>query len=69
MARLAVGSGDKDVATSRREIRMTRSSAKLRECTERTFGSYRFIRLTRNPTVPAPARFEATVKQPGDVVI
>jgi hypothetical protein len=48
---------------------MTRSSAKLRECTERTFGSYRFIRLTRNPERPSPVRFEATVKQPEDVVI
>jgi hypothetical protein len=48
---------------------MTRSSAKLVECTERTFGSYRFIRLTRNPERPSPVRFEATVKQPEDVVI
>jgi hypothetical protein len=50
---------------------MTRSSAKLRvvDDTERTFGSYRFIRLTRNPAMPSPVRFEATVKQPEDVVI
>jgi hypothetical protein len=48
---------------------MTRSSAKLRECTERTFGSYRFIRLTRNPERPSPVRFEATAKGDGDIVI
>jgi hypothetical protein len=50
---------------------MTRSSAKLRvvDDTERTFGSYRFIRLTRNPGIPSPVRFEATVKQPEDVVV
>jgi hypothetical protein len=48
---------------------MTRSSAKLRECTERTFGSYRFIRLTRNPGLVPPVRFEATVKQPEDVIV
>jgi hypothetical protein len=50
---------------------MTRSSAKLVECipVERTFGSYRFIRLTRNPERPSPVRFEATVKQPEDVVV
>jgi hypothetical protein len=31
--------------------------------------SYRFLRLTRNPCLPSPARFEPTVKQSGDVVI
>jgi hypothetical protein len=50
---------------------MTRSSAKLRvvDDTERTFGSYRFIRLTRNPERPSPVRFEATAKGDGDIVI
>jgi hypothetical protein len=50
---------------------MTRSSAKLRVVmpTERTFGSYRFIRLTRNPGLVPPVRFEATVKQPEDVIV
>lgn len=50
---------------------MTRSSAKLRvvDDTERTFGSYRFIRLTRNPAMPSPVRFEATAKGEGDIVI
>jgi hypothetical protein len=48
---------------------MIRSSAKLVECTERTFGSYRFIRLTRNPERPSPVRFEATVKREGDLIL
>jgi hypothetical protein len=50
---------------------MTRSSAKLRvvDDTERTFGSYRFIRLTRNPGLVPPVRFEATAKGDGDIVI
>jgi hypothetical protein len=48
---------------------MTRSSAKLRERTERTFGSYRFIRLTRNPGLVPPVRFEATVKGEGDLIL
>ena len=50
---------------------MTRSSAKLRVVipTERTFGSYRFIRLTRNPGLVSPVRFEATVKREGDLIL
>lgn len=28
-----------------------------------------FLRLTRNPALPSPERFEPTVKQPDDVVI
>ncbi len=32
-------------------------------------GSLRFIRLTRNPGLKSPARFQATVKRAGDIII
>jgi hypothetical protein len=31
--------------------------------------SLKFLRLTRNPALPSPVRFKATVKGDGDVVI
>lgn len=36
---------------------------------ERVYGSPGFIKLTRNPAMPRPARFEPTRKASGDVVI
>jgi hypothetical protein len=31
--------------------------------------SDKFVRLTRNPDLPSPQRFEPTVKHPDDVII
>jgi hypothetical protein len=39
------------------------------EPTERVFGSARFIGMTRNTALKPPAKFQATVKGEGDVVI
>lgn len=36
---------------------------------ERVFGSETFIKRTRDPALPRPARFEPTVKGENDVVI
>jgi hypothetical protein len=50
---------------------MRRSNLKLAYTrpSERICGSDRFLRLTRNPTLASPKRFEPTVKAVGDVVI
>lgn len=37
--------------------------------TEKVFGSPKFIGLTRKLGLASPRRFEATKKEPGDVVI
>ncbi len=36
---------------------------------EKVRGSQRFIRLTRNPALLPPERFEPTVKRDGDIII
>jgi hypothetical protein len=41
----------------------------VREDEPRTFGSNKFLRLTRNPGLRSPQRFEPTVKGEGDIVL
>lgn len=48
----------------KRKLRLVRE-----EETERVFGSQSFLRLTRNPGLRSPVRFEPTTKAPDDVVI